>query len=88
VIEYRLSERADRYERAIDTRLDERFEAVEPRLNERSGSYEIAVDARIDERLETHERRTDKYLLRRNMFSLARKTGAPILRYPKELYVD
>jgi hypothetical protein len=65
VIGYRLSERADRYERAIDTRLDERFEAVERRLNERSGSYGRAVDARIGERLEAHERRTDKYLLRR-----------------------
>ena len=88
MIGYRLSERADKYERAIDTRLDERFEAVERRLNERSGSYKRAVDARIGERLEAHERRADKYLLRRQHIAPARKTGAPIERYLKELYVD
>ena len=62
-IEHRLSERADRYERAVDLRLDERFEAVQGRIDDRLGSYERAIDLRLDERLEAHERRTDKYLL-------------------------
>jgi SAM-dependent methyltransferase len=54
-----LSERADRYERNVDLRLDERLETIERRLDERLET----IERRLDERLEAHERRTDNYLL-------------------------
>lgn len=70
-VETRLSRRADEYERAVDARLDERFNALhqligerfaelQRHLDERADNYESALDRRVEERLIGVERRLDE----------------------------
>jgi hypothetical protein len=117
-IEHRLNKRSDRYERAIDDRIDERFESVERRLEAhelRTDQYmsqrRVEIIDRADVMLQIFEQRLDQ---RRREIQALRETlagrdaaakpgaasngsssfedqpssGAPIERYPKELYID
>ncbi|MEO6724190.1 MAG: methyltransferase domain-containing protein [Blastocatellia bacterium] len=68
--EMRLNHRADDYEHAVDSRIEERFGAFQEQTgqrfadlqrqsDERGDNYEAALDARIDERLAQAELRLD-----------------------------
>lgn len=70
-VETLLNRRADDYERAVDARLDERFNALhqligerfaelQRHVDERAGNYEAALDRRIEDRLVNVERRMDE----------------------------
>ena len=51
------SRRADHYEAAVDTRVEERLVSLAEQLQERSAHHEAAIDARVDERLATMDNR-------------------------------
>jgi SAM-dependent methyltransferase len=62
-LENRLEERASNYERAIDTRLDERFSALDARLDDYQKSIDMRLEERfsaIDGRLDSHQSALDK----------------------------
>lgn len=56
VIEGRLNERADAYEKAIDERFEERIGAIERNIEER----QTVLENRVDEQIEGIDRRSDE----------------------------
>ncbi len=59
VVERRLSERADRYERAVDTRIAEQFSKLDERIEERLAGSEQRMDGRFEERARAIDDRLD-----------------------------
>ncbi len=51
------NKRADHYETAVDTRIEERLLSLAEHLQERFAHYEAALDARVEERLATMDHR-------------------------------
>lgn len=60
-LEGRINNRADIYERALDTRIDERFSAVERRLDERLATIEKNLDERFDAIEQRFDQRAGSY---------------------------